>query len=81
MQTLNTVWKRNRNQHARLLLAQLRAGVLQAPFDALPPPNGLPTMQPWTMYRCVRVCACLCVCVCMCVCMCVCVPVCIVHFT
>ncbi|KAF5829374.1 hypothetical protein DUNSADRAFT_16177 [Dunaliella salina] len=51
MPTLNTVWKRNRNQHARLLLAQLRAGVLQAPFDALPPQNGLPTLQPWMIYR------------------------------
>lgn len=50
-QTLNLVWKRNRNQHARLLLAQLRTGVLEAPFDNLPPESGLPTLQPWTLYR------------------------------
>lgn len=45
------MWKRNRNQWARLLLDQLNTGVLEAPFDVLPPEGGLPPVQSWMLTR------------------------------
>ncbi|BDA49731.1 hypothetical protein COCOBI_14-3510 [Coccomyxa sp. Obi] len=48
-ETANTVWKRNRNIHARLLLEQLRAGRLTEPFTSLPGPGCLPTLGRWAL--------------------------------
>lgn len=48
-ETANTVWKRNRNTHARLLLEQLRAGRLTDPFTSLPGPGCLPTLGRWAL--------------------------------
>lgn len=49
--TANRQWAHNRNAHARLLLAQLQAGVLEVPFNALPPDGGLPTLPAYLTYR------------------------------
>ncbi|KIY96007.1 hypothetical protein MNEG_11955 [Monoraphidium neglectum] len=43
-ETSNHTWKRSRNQYARLLLEQLRAGVLEPPFHLFPPEGALPTL-------------------------------------
>jgi hypothetical protein len=51
-QTANATWKRGRNQHARLLLEQLRAGVLEAPFHQMPPCGPLPTLPLFLTARC-----------------------------
>ena len=50
-QTSNHAWLRNRNVYARLLLEQLRAGVLEVPFTALPPQGPLPTLPTYLTYR------------------------------
>ncbi len=51
-QTNNPVWKRNRNQYARLLLEQLRAGgALLEPFHVMPKEGALPTLQTYLTYR------------------------------
>jgi hypothetical protein len=43
--TSNRVWKRNRNAYARLLLDQLRSGILMEPFSTMPGDGaGLPTL-------------------------------------
>eukprot|EP00775_Hariotina_reticulata_P004241 gene4241-4491_t len=49
--TSNSTWKRNRNQYARLLLEQLRAGCLEVPFNGMPPDGGLPTLPAYLTYR------------------------------
>lgn len=51
LQTSNITWKRNRNLYARLLLEQLRAGVLEVPFHGLPPQGALPTLPAFLTYR------------------------------
>ncbi|KAG1681002.1 hypothetical protein FOA52_009961 [Chlamydomonas sp. UWO 241] len=44
--TNNSIWKRNRNMHARLLLEMLRSQeLLSPPFSAIPPDGPLPTLQ------------------------------------
>lgn len=48
-ETANSMWKRNRNVHARLLLEQLRCGRLGHPFTALPGPGPLPTLGRWAL--------------------------------
>ena len=50
LQTVNVAWKRNRNAYARLLLEQLQAGVLEAPFHVCPPSAPLATLPQWTLY-------------------------------
>ncbi|KAK9821029.1 hypothetical protein WJX74_003279 [Apatococcus lobatus] len=45
--TGNMIWKRNRNLYGLLLLLQLRAGRLEAPFDRSPMPEPLPAMPKW----------------------------------
>ena len=37
--------------YARLLLEQLRAGVLEVPFNTLPPQGALPTLPTFLSYR------------------------------
>ena len=44
-QSANSVWRRNRNLHARLLLECVKAGRLREPFTSLPPPGPLPTLS------------------------------------
>lgn len=50
MQTANVVWKKNRNAYARLLLEQLRRGMLAEPFSAAPPDGPLPTLPKHLAY-------------------------------
>lgn len=45
MATNNSVWKRNRNFHAMLLLDQVINNKLDKPFSGLPPEGGLPALQ------------------------------------
>ena len=45
----NVIWKRNRNLYGLLLLLQLRAGQLEAPFDRSPMPGPLRTMPKWRL--------------------------------
>jgi hypothetical protein len=49
-QEKNAAWKKNRNNHARLLLHQLGVGRLEAPFDKMPYDGRLAMLPPHALY-------------------------------
>ena len=49
VQVGNLVWKRNRNMYGLLMVLQLRAGRLEAPFDRSPMPGPLPALPRWQL--------------------------------
>ena len=49
-QEKNAAWKKNLNNHARLLLHQLGVGRLEAPFDKMPYDGRLAMLPPHALY-------------------------------
>lgn len=43
--SVNEIWKQNRNLYALLLLNSISEGVLQEPFNKMPPEDYLPSLN------------------------------------